>query len=68
MTKTGEYSWEGSHVLRRENPETGYTVRLHFAEGNADQGIVEEIQDILAEAYMRNRMTKGGEGLGSGEK
>ncbi len=68
MTKTGEYSWEGSHVLRRENPKTHYTVRLHFTEGNTDQGIVEEILDILMETYMRNMMAKGGEGLGSGEK
>lgn len=73
MTKTGEYTREGNYVLRRENPETNYTVRLHFTQKDADRHIVEEIQEILTETYIRNFRNKeverfSGEGERAGEK
>lgn len=69
MVKTGEYRKEGNLVLRRENPETNYTVRLHFTEGKTECHIVEEIRDILTETYIRNFMKKEGEGFSrEGEK
>lgn len=60
MTKMDYYLREEDHVLRKENSETNFTVRLHFAKEDKDEAIIEEIQEILLETYTRNFIPKGG--------
>lgn len=60
MIKTERYLREENHVLRKENSETNFTVRLHFEEDYGDEKIMEELQEILFETYIRNFIPKGG--------
>ncbi len=53
MEKTGDYSKE-DNVLKKADSETGFTIRLHFAGDNADNSIMEEIQKLLTETYIKN--------------
>lgn len=61
MTKADNYIREENNVLKKENTETEYTVRLHFAEDNKDNNILEEIQRILTETYIKNLRFKEAE-------
>lgn len=61
MAKTGNYIREENNILKKENTETGYTVRLHFTENNGGNNILEEIQNILIETYIKNLRFKEAE-------
>lgn len=54
---------ENNNVVRNGNGGTEFTVRLHFAKKNQDAHILEEIQEILAETYIRHIRQKGGDWL-----
>jgi len=60
MAKVGNYTREGKNVLKKEDSETEFTVRLHFMESKKDNNVLEEIQKILTEAYIKNLTFKGG--------
>lgn len=59
MTKINYYLREEDHVLRKENSETNFTVKLHFAKEDRDETIIDEIQEILLETYTKNYIPKG---------
>lgn len=65
MARTDRYIREEENVLRKENRETHYTIRLHFAKENKDDEIIEEIQKLLTETYIRSVTDKGGSHDGS---
>ncbi len=59
MTKTEQYIRENENVLKRENTETKFTVRLHFSKNNTDREMTEEIQKLLLETYISHLKRKG---------
>ncbi len=59
MTKTEQYIRENENVLKRENAETKFTVRLHFSKNNTDREMTEEIQKLLLETYISHLKRKG---------
>ena len=58
MENEGIYTKEGNNVLRKNDSQTGYTVRLHFTKGN-DNKIVEEVQKILIGTYIESLKVGG---------
>ena len=60
MTKSGNNSKEDV-VLKKTDSETGFMIRLHFMQDHEDGNVVEEIQRILTETYIRRLAMKGGE-------
>ena len=59
MEKTGDYFKE-DNVLKKTDSETGFTIRLHFAEDHTGNSMIEEIQKLLTEAYIENlTLTEG---------
>lgn len=59
MINPNHYVREDKNVLKKENSEAEFTVRLHFAENYKNEKMIEEIQEILFETYMRNLNLKG---------
>ena len=53
MEKIGNYIKE-DNVLKKVDSETGFTIRLHFAEENTGNNMIEEIQKLLTETYIEN--------------
>ena len=54
MEKTGDYIRKEDDVLEKTDSETGFTIRLHFAEDNTGDSVIEEIQRLLTETYIKN--------------
>lgn len=54
------YTREGNNMLRKNDSGTEYTVRLHFSENTDSDKLIEEVQKILAETFVRELVFRGG--------
>lgn len=59
MIQTDRYSREEENVLKRENKETQFTVRLHFAQHDKSSRLVQDIQKILTETFIDSFSHRG---------
>lgn len=59
MSEKDDYIREEKNILTRKSSDTKYTVRLHFTQNDTDDAILEEIQKILTETYIRHLRAEG---------
>lgn len=52
---------ENDIVLKREDSETGYAVKLHFSKDMTNLNVTEEVQKILIDVYVKNYKVNKGE-------
>lgn len=54
MTQTDYDSREEDKILRKENEQTQFTVRLHFTQNGQSGRLVQDIQKILTETFINS--------------
>lgn len=55
------YTVENDNVLKREDSETGFAVKLHFSMNVIELNVMEEVQKILIGAYLSSLKVNKGE-------